>query len=133
MAEIYYREVNARWSNERLAISVEELHVVRRTPKGCWVISAYWYGRGDYPKHLEKFILDGAGKRYAYPTREAARASFIIRKEREIVHCAAQLERAERYLALAKTGEFGTRTEALHELRTPTEMLLENLAAPAIH
>lgn len=116
--EIYYREVNSRWIDNLLAISVEEYIVVRRTPKGRWVVNSYWYGRGEYAKRMEKFILDGRGKRWAYPTREEARVSFIIRKQKEIQHCAAQHDRAVRYLALAQTGKMGTRPEALHEIKT---------------
>ena len=123
--EIFYREVNSRWSDDRLAISVEEFTVVRRTPKGCWIVNSYWHGRGEYPKHMEKFILNDAGKKYAYPTREEARYSFIKRKQREIQRCLAQHGRAVRYLALAETGQFGTRTEALHEIKTGEILLPE--------
>lgn len=108
--EFYYRETNARWFEDVLAISVIIYRIVSRTPKGCW-IAPDW----DDEARFKKFILEGKGKRYAYPTREEARASFIIRKKKEIQHCAAQRDRAVRYLALAETMEFGSRTEALHE------------------
>lgn len=108
--EIYYREVNAYWGNECLAISCIKFRVISRTSKGAW-ISPLWDSEGEF----KKFVLDGSGRRFAYPTRELARESFIIRKKREIQHCAAQHDRAIRYLALAKTGKFGTDTEALHE------------------
>ncbi len=128
--EIYYREENARWSNDMLAISVIEFRVVRRTPKGCWIVPAYWYGR-DNQRHFEKFVLDGEGARHAYPTRQKARESFIIRKQREIQHCAAQHDRAVRYLKLAKTGKFGSRTDALHEIRSTDMLLPESIDEPA--
>lgn len=130
--EIFYREVNARWSNDVLAISVEEFTVVRRTPKGCWIVNSYWFGHRDYPKHLEKFILNDAGKKYAYPTREEARASFIRRKQAEIAHCVKQHDRAVRYLALANTGKYVTRNEALHEIK-PADILLLEVPAPSVN
>lgn len=119
--EIYYREENARMSDDVLAISSIEFRVVRRTPRGRW-ITPTWNHDDNLFLH---FVLDGDGKRYAYPTREKARASFIIRKQREIQKCAAQHDRAVRYLALANTGKFGTRTEALHEIQTMDILLPE--------
>lgn len=116
----FYREENACMSNDVLAISVIEFYTVSRTPRGRW-IAPTWDGEGRF----KRFLLDGKGKRYAYPTREEARASFIIRKQREIQHCAAQHDRAVRYLALANTGKFGHRTEALHEIKTRDILLPE--------
>lgn len=115
----FFREVNARMGDDILAISCIEYRVISRTPKGCW-ITPEWNSDDTRFRH---FILDGSGRRFAYPTRELARESFIIRKKREIQYCSAQHDRAVRYLALAKTGKFGTRTEALHEIRT-NEILL---------
>lgn len=119
--EIYYREVNAYWSEDRLAISLEKYRVVKRTPRGVW-IAPMWDYRGDH----KRFVLDGSGRRYAYPTREQARESFIIRKRREIQHCALQHDRAVRYLALAETMQFpedGAR--ALRE-RDPLEIIYDS-------
>lgn len=120
--EIYYREENARGSDDILAISVIRFRVVKRTPRGRWIAPTW-----DHDARFKKFVLDGVGKRYAYPTREEARASFIIRKRREIQHCAAQLDRAKRYLKLAETGKFGTSNEALHEIKSRDELLLESI------
>jgi hypothetical protein len=118
--EIYYREVNAHWSEERLAISVLKFRVIKRTPKGCWIVHL-WDREAQFKKW---FILDGTGRRYAYPTRELARESFIIRKRREIQHTANQHDRAVRYLALAETGKFGTDSKALHEELRPFDDLI---------
>ena len=115
--EIYYREMNAQWAEDLLAISCVQFRVVRRTKKGCWITPSW----NDDPTRFLKFVLDGSGKRYAYSTRELARESFIRRKQMEIRKCAAQGERAKRYLELAKTGMFGTPTEALHEIVQPWE------------
>lgn len=123
---LFYREVNAQWSEDRLAISANEYKVIKTTPKGVWIVPMYYAGRPDMWKRFKCFVLEGAGRRYAYPTREQARESFIIRKKKEIQHCLAQHDRAVRYLALAETGKFGTRTEALHEI-APYGMLLPEL------
>jgi hypothetical protein len=116
----FYREMNARMSDDVLAISVIEYRVVKRTPAGFW-IAPLW----DPEARFKKFVLEGSGRRHAYPTRKLARASFIARKKKEIQHCARQHDRAVRYLALAETRKFGTRTEALHEIKTRDILLPE--------
>jgi hypothetical protein len=57
---------------------ISAYEILRKTPKGCWIKTGY---------QTEKFILDGARRRWAYPTRELARNSYRIRKERQIRHC----------------------------------------------
>jgi hypothetical protein len=123
----FYREVNALWpGDDLLAISCNTFRVIKRTPQGAWVVPEYWADRPESWDRLKRFILEGDGRRYAYPTRELARESFIARKKKEIQHCARQHDRAVRYLALAETGKFGTRLEALHEIKT-RDMLLPEL------
>jgi predicted transcriptional regulator len=118
---VYFREENARWSGDDvLAISVIEFYIVKRTSKGVW-IAPTWDAEGRF----KKFVLEGRGKRFAYPTRQEARESFIRRKKREIQRTAAQHDRAVRYLKLAETGRFGTQTEALHEIKTRETLLPE--------
>jgi hypothetical protein len=109
----FYREVNAQMSDDVLAISCVEYYVVSRTKCGCWIAPTW-----DHSGTFKKFVLEGKGKRFAYPTREEARASFIIRKQREIQYAATKHDRAVRYLALAQTMKFGTRNNALHEIDT---------------
>lgn len=126
---IFYREVNALWANDLLAISCIEFYVVKRTPKGAWIeptwVAEYRFDSLEHRKRHWKFILEDAGVRHAHPTRELARTSFIARKKREIQRTAAQHDRAVRYLALAETGKFGSRTEALHEIHTSENLLPE--------
>ena len=59
--------------------------ILRKTPKGCWISVGY---------EQEKFILDDARRRWAYPTVELARNSYRIRKERQIRHCNDMVEAA---------------------------------------
>lgn len=110
--EIFYREENARWSDDVLAISVIEYRTLKKTPSGRWICPIW-----DHEGRHRHFVLDGNGKRFAYPTREQARDSFIRRKKKEIQHCARQHDRAVRFLALAETMQYGSRNEALHEIK----------------
>jgi hypothetical protein len=56
----------------------QAFEILRKTPKGCWIKTGY---------QTEKFVLDGARRRWAYPTRALALDSYRIRKERQIRHC----------------------------------------------
>lgn len=70
-ATTYYRYSVA--SNEDfMNVFCDNLKVEKRTECGVWVTV-------DGEK---KFILDGARKRYAYPTRELAYESFLIRRNK---------------------------------------------------
>jgi hypothetical protein len=71
-------------------IGVEQFKVLRRTPKGVWLDTP-----NGWPQ-TTRFVLDGFGKRYAYPTLEAAWASFRIRKMRHLQHLAAQHDRIKK-------------------------------------
>jgi len=125
----FYRETNALWSDNLLAISCDEYRVAKSTPAGFWIeplwVATYSFESMEHRRLHWHFILKGLGKRYAYPTRELARQSFIARKKKEIQHCARQHDRAVRYLALAETMKFGEKAEALHEIRTADILLFE--------
>jgi hypothetical protein len=82
-----YRE--ASWKPLIVTIVLEHYEIKRKTPKGCWI--------DDFG--VERFILDGARKKWAYPTEELARESFIARKEWQIHHLQRQLEHAQAALA----------------------------------
>ena len=62
-------------------IWLRQFRVIRTTPKGVWLDD---YGR-------ERFVLNDAHKRFAYPTIELARKSFLIRKRRQLVHLKNQI------------------------------------------
>lgn len=91
-----YRE--SSWKPPQLTLELIHYKVTRKTPKGCWI--------EDYHGH-ERFVLDSARKRWAYPTEALARESFIARKEWQIHHLTRQLEHAQAALehARAMTGE----------------------------
>jgi hypothetical protein len=60
--------------------------VVKKTLHGVWI--SLGYGEKD------KFILDHARRRWAYPTMKDALNSFRIRKERQIMHSNASIDNA---------------------------------------
>lgn len=54
-----------------------------------------------------RFVLDGNGKRYAHETEAWARDSYRIRKQRQIHHARASIERAEAALQWLDAGAVG--------------------------
>ena len=76
-------EQYVRFENGDGAVWIYRFRVIRRTKAGAWL--DVW---GE-----EKFVLDGAGRRYAYPTEDAAWESFKIRKVRQRQHLEKQLEK----------------------------------------
>ena len=64
-------------------IRLNEYKLVRVTPRGYWIIEDIhiWNGEiSDYNmKHSKKWIPKKSRKRYAYPTKEEAIESFMIR------------------------------------------------------
>jgi hypothetical protein len=74
------------WLPLKVTIFLVHYEIKRVTPKGCWI--------EDYHGH-ERFVLDSARKKWAYPTEELARESFIARKEWQIHHLNRQLEHAQ--------------------------------------
>lgn len=79
---------------EGMGVGIDHFPVTKKTPKGVWVTA--WGG--------PKFILDGAGRRFAYPTREQAIDSFMRRKRRQIQILHSNLASAEAQLAFAESG-----------------------------
>ena len=98
--EVWYRCEDIRYSSGtdewgdplpgpgRLEIRLYEYTVLRHTPKGVWINGGY-SSRG-------RFVLRDANKRYACPTIEEARVSFLARKRRERdIHAARARQAAE--------------------------------------
>ena len=68
--EIYYRMADRLpYEGGEIKIELEKFQVVKRTPKGAWIIPhvepGWWQPRN--PK--KRFVLDGEGRRYAYRRR----------------------------------------------------------------
>lgn len=67
--------------------------VVKVTPCGVWLVGEL------LDKH---FVLNGARKRFAYPTKELAEESYLIRKQHHVQHCEFRLRKAKHFLKCAE-------------------------------
>jgi hypothetical protein len=90
----YYRVFGAKHrkifsTGYHYEMQFERYLVIRRTPKGVWI-------NGENGR--EKFILNGEGKRYAYPTLKQAIESFGFRKASQVKILKFQLEMADTLL-----------------------------------
>lgn len=107
--ETYYRYDDSFYVDAGPRLS--EYVLVRKTPKGAWIV-AQWTARhygiprlAEYPaeylkrEHNARFVLDGKGRRFAYPDLADAKESYRIRKARQIQHCRNQIAKAEQGLA----------------------------------
>lgn len=95
--------------------AIQEFYVVRKTASGAWIVPRYNYQRMVKPLEARsareliddwgaKFVLDGAGRRFAYPSIEMARDSYRIRKQRQIQICEARIRQATAALEWLETG-----------------------------
>ena len=72
----------------RIVVYLNRYRVIKKTPKGRWI---QLYDFSD----TKKFVLDGKGKRFAYPTIELAKESFNMRKTKQIQRCERTIRRAK--------------------------------------
>lgn len=84
-----------------LLVLLREYPVLRHTPKGVWLA-----GTGDlrYSHHIDRFVRNDAKKRFACPTIEEAKESFIARKRRQASINHARAERAEEAIKIINRG-----------------------------
>lgn len=92
--EYYYKYEATGETNGKVNFFMYKYRVVRKTLKGVFIDV---YGEN-------KFILNDAKKRYAYPTEDLARISFVRRKERQISILTNQLKFVKRALIAETTG-----------------------------
>lgn len=88
----YMRIIDTTRENGDTQLYVQHYDVDRRTPKGAWITV------GCRPK----FVLDGNGRRWAYPTLEQAMEDFRRRKKNQVKILTAKLKMA---LAAQQMGE----------------------------
>ena len=104
----FYRLAPCIYKN---GIKYEELTMIKETPKG------YWLAYGNVSENFIKQALESkepwrsfgfiwvsktAKKRYAYPTKEEARESFIIRSRKYIQILKSRLENRKMLLKMAE-------------------------------
>lgn len=85
--KVYYR-VDGYVNEDDNGVFVASYPVISETKAGVWV-----EGHG-----LRHFVLNGDGKRWAYPTEAAAWESFAARKAAQLHILAAHHDRAKRTL-----------------------------------
>ncbi len=61
---------------EGVLLELKTVRVTKKTPKGAWIQNNKWERR--------RFVLDGAGKRYAHETKELAWEAYRFRKESQL-------------------------------------------------
>lgn len=95
----YYRIADRLlWEDGRMAIEIEEYRVVKKTPKGAWIkrmpfkVGDAVYG--DRYGGKPRFVLDGAGRRFAYANLEDAIASYRRRKQVHVSRLETELIKA---------------------------------------
>lgn len=86
MNKYYYRYREMLWTDNRISIVLDIYHVLKLTAKGVWIEE--YAGK-------KRFVLKGARKQFACPTKEDALISFRARKKRQIRILKHQLRRAE--------------------------------------
>lgn len=125
-ARVYYRyeerifgsmdEFNQKINVESGRLILHHFSVIKETPCGVW-IKLY---SDNINGICKKFILTNARKKYACPTIEEARESFMARKQRQIIIYKQKLERARIALSLMK--------EELRRLGIEEKMSVRNLS-----
>lgn len=90
-----------RYDNTGDQVYLSKFPVVSSTAKGKWI--DVW-GK-------KRFVLDVATKRFAYPTRELARESFIARKTRQRRILQAQLDNTTHVLRCSEKATVEQMTE----------------------
>jgi hypothetical protein len=104
---ILYDEYSS--SNE---LYLREYEVIKKTPCGVWILfpnKNIWDSKNNKYQLGKKFILERSTwyktitkKRFAWPTKAEALASYIYRKEYQVNILEYKLENAKEFLAKAK-------------------------------
>lgn len=101
------------WENPLGPPSVDlycyEVEVIKHTPKGAWL-------RDLNDPRGKRFVLRGARRRWACPTLQEARESFIARKRRQINILRSQVHYAKEAKRMAEEGKGGEPMKAWYEV-----------------
>ena len=103
MTEVFYRYTDRRLANfvdewgdatgSHPDVTLREYTVLSHTAKGTWIAEGY---RG------RRFVLRGAHRRFACPTVEEAKESFLARKRRQLSILKAQQRHVEDVMAMVE-------------------------------
>lgn len=75
-----------RYADTDGVVALQTHYISKRTEKGCWIGSKY---------ERRHFILNKSVKRFAYPTKEEAKVSFLSRKRRQLAILKHQVKAVE--------------------------------------
>lgn len=73
--------------NTQVHVHCYDFNVIRETPCGYWI--------ENFSALLPKWVSKTGKKRYAYPTKDEARASYYARKQRQVTILTEQLHQAQ--------------------------------------
>ena len=76
----------------RAHIVLEEYVTLRHTPKGAWILPRHFTTNKEAQERSKRFIRLGARVSYAYPTKEEAWESFVIRQQKRLQYAKNNLE-----------------------------------------
>jgi hypothetical protein len=82
----------------RVGVTLRRFRVMKHTPKGVWL---------DLTWGKRRFVLNDSRKRFAHPSKEEARDSFLARKGRQVRILEARLEIAREALKHAEVLDIG--------------------------
>ena len=89
-------------SGGHLVVELRTYQVLKHTPKGVW-LSLAGGGFSCIQGGNKRFVLKDAHKKFACPTLELARKSFIARKQRQVQIHTARANQAKRAILLAES------------------------------
>lgn len=117
LSDVYYRfddylesiggyDIHGEWEScgSRTVIKLQSFPVLNQTPKGVWIRD--WGGE-------KRFICHNWTKRYALPTVEEARHSYLKRKERQASIYEARARNAREAIALIEANKYRDFTKGL--------------------
>jgi hypothetical protein len=84
-------------TSTRVVVDLATFPIVRRTAKGCWIETC----------GARRFVLQTAHKQYAWPTRELALESFVIRKQLYVKYLRKRLDIQQTALDVAEAMQSG--------------------------
>ncbi len=83
-SEIWYRYEDQTYAGI-LRVELRAFVVLKHTKHGVWLALTFgdYFTTGDFINSEKRFVLNRSVKRFACPTVELAKISFITRKERQ--------------------------------------------------
>lgn len=77
----------------RTEVHLDNIPIIKVTPRGAWI---------GWREDEKQFVCNNWHKRFACPTIEEARVSFLARKQAQIDRAQRQIMRAQEAIAVAK-------------------------------